>query len=114
MAAAAPAPARNVLRSMEMIVPVQDCGLNATPYLSQNLLHHVTAHSREPGVHAGVEVCQPGVIEAHQVKYGGVKIGNVTEVLDGRESEFVSRADGLAAFHSRAGEPHGEAVPVVV
>ena len=46
-------------------------------------LHHVAAHAGQPRVHAGVEIRQLGVVEAHQVQDRGVQVGDVAAVFDG-------------------------------
>ena len=43
-----------------------------------------------------------------------MQVGDVAAVLDAFEAELVGRADGLAALHAGAGQPHREAERVVV
>ncbi len=54
------------------------------------------------------------MVEAHEVQDRGVQVGDVARFIDGREAEFIRRADGLATAHAGSGEPHREAVPVVI
>ena len=53
-------------------------------------------------------------IKPKQVKYGGVKVGDVTAAGDRVVSEVIGRAVGLASFNAAAGEPDRETVRVVV
>ena len=66
-------------------------GLGANPASGEHFADHISSYARKPGVHSGIEVRQPGMIEAHQMQYSGVKIGNVAEIFDGAEAEFISR-----------------------
>ena len=43
-----------------------------------------------------------------------MQVVDVDAVLDGLEAELVGRAVDVAAAHAAAGQPHGEAVVVVV
>jgi len=60
---------------------------------------------RETVVSAGVSERQPLVIEAEQVKYGGVEVVNVDPVFGHRDAVFVGRAVDDAAFHTATGQP---------
>src|SRR5437016_4888857 len=90
--------------------------LNHSPLTKSrhHLLHHLTTHAGETLVEALVEVGQFSVIQAHEVEDGGVEIGDVAAVFDGFEAEFVGGTDGLAALDAGAGEPHREAVRVMI
>ena len=62
-------------------------------FLGEHALHDLPAHAREAGVHTGVKVGEPGVIEAHQVQNRRVQIGDVAAIFDGGEAQLVGRAD---------------------
>src|SRR5262249_54870483 len=57
---------------------------------------------------------EPLVVEAEQVQEGGVQVVDVDLVRDGGEAELVGGAVDVAAFDAAAGQPHREAVVVVV
>ena len=82
--------------------------------LRQQLLYHLPVHIRQPEIAALEAVAEAGVIEAEQVQDGGVQVVDVDFVLGGVEAEFVGLADGDARFHAAAGQPHGEAVRMMV
>src|SRR6266851_3787589 len=81
---------------------------------SEHFLHEAPAKPGQPLVKSLIEVGQLLVIQAEQVQDRGVKIGDVAWVVDSPEAELVGRADGLAALDAGAGQPHREAVRVVV
>ena len=65
-------------------------------------------------VAAGVAVGEGLVVEAEEVEDRGVEVVDVDLVLDGLEAELVGGAVDVAALDAAAGQPHGEAVVVVV
>src|SRR5262249_24465447 len=65
-------------------------------------------------VEATVEVAEAVGIEAEMLEHGGMQVLDVEAVADGGAAECVGCAGGHAAFDAAAGEPHGEAVGVVV
>src|SRR5262245_31174281 len=71
-------------------------------------------HVRQPEVSAGVTVCQSFVVETQEVQYRRVQVMDVHFVLNGCEPEFVGRAVNVAAAGPATGEPHAEAVMIVV
>src|SRR5690348_13985586 len=75
---------------------------------------HVASLSSEPLIQAVIKVGEFRVIKPHQVQDRRVQIGYMHWLFHGFESEFVRRADRLAAFHTCTRQPHGEAVPVVI
>ncbi len=54
------------------------------------------------------------VVDAEEVKQGGVEVVDMDGGLDGAEAEVVGAADDLAAGDAAACEPHGEGLDVVV
>ena len=62
-------------------------------------------HVGQAEVAAGVAVGQAFVVEAQQVQQRGVQVVDADAVLDGAETEFVSRAVGQAPFDATAGQP---------
>ena len=71
-------------------------------------------HVGQAEVAAGVAVGELFVVEAQQVQDRGVQVVDVDLVLDRLEAELVGRAVDVAALDAAAGQPHGEAVVVVV
>ncbi len=71
-------------------------------------------HVGQAEIAAGVAVGQPFVVEAQQFQERGVQVVYVDLVLDGLEAEFVGGAVHLAAFDAASGEPHAEAVMIVI
>ena len=55
-----------------------------------------------------------GVVDAKEVKHGGVEVVDLHFVFDGFVSPFVGRTVGHPGFYAAAGEPSGEAEGVVV
>ena len=82
--------------------------------LSQEVVDDVAVDVGEAEVAAGVAVGEFFVIEAEEVEHGGVEIVDVDLVLDGGEAEVIGCAVDVAAFHSAAGHPGGEAVVIVI
>ena len=71
-------------------------------------------HVGQAEVAAGVAVGQPLVIEAQQVQDRRVQVVDVDLVLDGVVAVVVGRAVAEAALDAAAGQPHREALRVVV
>ena len=55
-----------------------------------------------------------GVVEAEEVQQGGVVVGVSDDVLDRLVAELVGLAVDVAGLEAAAGEPHAEAVGVVI
>ena len=68
----------------------------------------------EAVVAAGVAVGEGLVVEAEEGHHGSVEVVDVDGFIDGFEAEVVGGAVGCSGFDAAAGEPHGEAVVVVV
>ena len=71
-------------------------------------------HVGQPEVAAGVAVGELLVVEAEEVQDRGVQVVDVDLLLDRLEAEFVGGAVDVAAAHAAAGQPHREAVVIVV
>src|SRR5262245_36622767 len=82
--------------------------------LCQDAFHYVAVDVGEPVVAAGVAVGEALVIDAHQMKDGGVQVVNVDLVANGVPAKLVCGAVGDAALDAAAGQPHGKAKWVVV
>src|SRR5690348_12692411 len=65
-------------------------------------------------VQAAVEVGQAVWVEPELVQDRGVEVLYLERLLDGGTAEFVGLADADAALDPAAGQPHREAVGVVV
>ena len=61
-----------------------------------------------------VKVAEPVVVESHLVQDGGVQAADMEAVLDGGAAQLVGRADAGAGAGAAAGQPHGEAVGIVI
>ena len=68
----------------------------------------------EAEVAAAGAVGELGVVDTHEVEDGGVDIVDVDGLVDDLPAEVVGGAVGHAALDAAAGEPHAEAVGVVV
>ena len=82
--------------------------------LSNEFVNNAAFNVRQPEVAAGVAVGELLVVEAQEVQNRGVQVVDVDAVLDGLEAEVVGRAVDVAAAHAAAGQPHREAVVIVV
>src|SRR6266571_3835791 len=71
-------------------------------------------HADELLVQAVVEVAQPVRVETELLQDGGVQVLHVEGVLHGGAAQLVGLADADAALDTAAGQPHREAVGVVV
>ena len=58
-------------------------------------------------VEALIEISQPIVVEAHQVQYRGVQVGNVMSVFDAQEAQFIGCAETDAARPRLSGPAAG-------
>ncbi len=65
-------------------------------------------------VSAGMAEGELFVVEPEQRQNGRVQVVNVDFVFDGLEAEFVRGAMDVSAARAAAGQPHGEAVVVVI
>ena len=82
--------------------------------LCEQFFHHPAVDVGQAEIAAGVAVGELFVVEAQQVQDRRVQIVDVDVVLDGREAELVGGAVDVAALHAAAGQPHREAVVIVV
>ena len=71
-------------------------------------------HVRQSEVAAGVAIGKSFVVESEQVQDGGVQVVDVNLVFDGREAELVRCTMNIAAACAAAGEPHAEAIVIMV
>src|SRR3954467_3520727 len=83
-------------------------------WLCQEFPDDLAADVGEPEVAPLEAVGQPGGVEAEQGEDRGVQVGHVDAVLDGVEAEAVGAAEGQARLDAAAGQPHREAVGVMV
>ena len=68
----------------------------------------------ETEITAGVAVGELFVVEAEEVKNGGVEVVDVNDFFDGSEAEIIGGAVNISSFDTTAGEHHGESVGVVI
>src|SRR5262249_32270706 len=91
-----------------------ECVSEVAAELGQCALDQYAAHICQSLVATLVEERQLRVIEPHQVQNSRVKIRDVIALFNRLEAKLVSRPNSLAAFDTGAGEPHAEAVGIVV
>ena len=77
-------------------------------------MHDVAVDVGQPVVATLMAVSQSRVIDAKQVKAGGMEVVNMNGVLDNPETKFVGRPVGKPAFDTSTGHPNAEALLVVV
>src|SRR5256885_985126 len=65
-------------------------------------------------VQPAVEIRQPVRVNTQLLKHGSVQVLNVEAVADGRGAQLVRFTDAHASLDAAAGQPHGEAVGVVI
>src|SRR5262245_56330413 len=83
-------------------------------YYLHDLADDFTLDEGKAFVAAEVRIGEIVLVEAEEVKDGGVDVAEVVGLFDGFEADGVGGADPLAAADAAAGEPHGEAEIVVV
>src|SRR5262249_50997384 len=87
---------------------------SVTAPLREDVLDDVAVDVGEAEIAAGVAVGQPLVVEPQAVEQGGVQVVDVDLLLDGAEAELVGGPGGQATLDPPAGQPHREAVVVMV
>ena len=69
---------------------------------------------RETEVTSLEPIRQLGMFEAEKVQQGRVQIVDMDLVPSGIKTEFIRLAEGEPGFYSATGEPHGEAIGVMI
>src|SRR5438309_2832805 len=82
--------------------------------LGEDVVHHATVNVGQPEVAAAVAVGEFLVVNAQQVKNGGVEVMDVHGLIDGVHAEIVGGAVHHAALDAAAGQEHGEAGVVMI
>src|SRR3954470_12630350 len=82
--------------------------------LGENVVNDLTGNIGEAVVAALEEKREPFVVEAQEVHDRGLQVVNTDFVFHDPEAELIGRAKIEAWFDAAAGEPHCEAVGVVV
>lgn len=59
---------------------------------------------------SGIAVGEAGVVEAEEVKDGGMKVVHMSAAFDGLESEFVGGTVEVTTLDAGPGHPDGETV----
>src|SRR6202035_4565828 len=95
--------------SMEQ--PSCELGTDAS---GDDVVDHVASDVGEAEVAAAGAEGQFGVVDAHQIEDSCVDIVDMCRFVDDLPAEVVGGAVGDAALDAAAGQPHGEAVRVVV
>lgn len=83
-------------------------------WLRDDVVDDVAGDVGEAEVSATGAVGELGVVDAHEVEDGGVDVVDVDGLVDDLPAEVVGGTVGDAAFDAATGEPHAEAVGVVV
>ena len=78
------------------------------------IMDHVAMNVGETIVTPRIAVGELLVIEAHEVEYGRVNVGDVVAVFDGVETEFVGCAVDVSLFDAAAGHENGEPVGMMI
>ena len=73
-------------------------GQSTLEKLSQHLLDNIPPHAGETLVKSLVEIGEPRVVEAQEMKNGRMEIGDMGSFLNSFEAKFVGRANSLATF----------------
>src|SRR4051812_638647 len=72
---------------------------DAAEELSQDLLHDVSVHVRQPEVAAGVAIGEPGVVDTHEVQNRRMVVVHVAWIGDNLDAVFVRLpADGSTFY----------------
>src|SRR5262249_53126870 len=79
-----------------------------------DLVDDLSGHIRQPKIPSRIPERQPRVFDAHEVQDGRVQVVHVHLVVDREVPELVRRAVGEARLDAAAGEPHREALRIVV
>src|SRR6202043_2273971 len=79
-----------------------------------DIVNHVPGHVGQPEIAAAVTVGQFGVIDAQQIQNCGVQVVHMDAFVDYFPAEIVRLPVDHSALHAAAGQPHGEAVRIVV
>ena len=82
--------------------------------LGNDVLDNPAGNVGQAEVAPGVAVGQPLVIQAKQVKNGGVQVVHMDAALDCLATKFVGLAVAKAGFGAAPGEKHGESPRIVV
>jgi len=73
--------------------------------LRQDSIDHSAVHVGQPEVAACVAVGQSFVIEAEQVKHGGMEVVDRNGIFNGSETEIIRGSINGSTFDSAPGEP---------
>src|SRR5579863_3517888 len=84
------------------------------PMSGEQFRHDAARYIGEPEIPAGVAVGEFLVIESEQVQQRRVQVMHVYLVLRGGEAELVGRSMDVAAFDAATGDPHREAIGIMV
>ena len=94
------------LRAMDTADASSD---QARPFaLREHVSHDTAFHVRESVIPSGMTICQPFMVEAHQVQNRGVKVVNVNRLLDCSQAVFVSRPMHNARLHASTCKPRSK------
>ena len=82
--------------------------------LSDDVVNDVARDVGEAEVASAGAEGELGVVNAHEIEDGGMDVMDVDRLVDDLPAEVVGGAVGHAALDAAAGEPHAEAVRIVV
>ncbi len=82
--------------------------------LGDYFLHDASVHIRQTKIAPGVSVSEFLMIEAEQVKKGGVEVMDVNRIRHSFETGFVGRAVDRPTFDTASSQPHEKPIRIVV
>src|ERR1051326_9119355 len=80
----------------------------------QDIFDDFAADVGQAEISSGIAISKFFVIEAQEMKHGGMKVVDVDWVLNSAIAELVGRAVDVSAFDAAARQPDGEAVVIVI
>jgi|SRR6188768_557187 len=81
---------------------------------NDELFDNFSMHVSEPEVTACIPESKVLVVKAEKVKHRCVQVVNMHGLFDGLVAKLVGGAVNVASLHASSGQPHGEAVGIVV
>src|SRR5579871_5631727 len=82
--------------------------------LSDDFIHHLPVNVGQPEVSSGITVRELLVIEPEKPQNGRVEVVHVDRIFCRLETRFIRSAVNIPALYPSTGEPHGEAIIVMV
>ena len=107
---------RRLVHDQQVIVFVNDQGQAWWSWhvLTQRFLNHFAVVNRRPFVPSIVQIRQPLVIHADEMKDGRVDVVDVRPILDCAQPDLIGLTNDGAGFDAAAGHPDGKAPRIVI